>query len=67
MIKVIVHFGGVGASLGRQEVYSILTYLRGDSYWQFLCLDGTLKIIPDSSIEMIEVINENAPKVEEEE
>ena len=51
MIKVVVHF----REEKRQEIYSILTYLRGDQYWQFLCLDGTLKIIPDSSVDMIEI------------
>tara|TARA_R100001086_G_C11764891_1_gene239180 strand:- start:74 stop:274 length:201 start_codon:yes stop_codon:yes gene_type:complete len=65
MIKVIVHFGDHGAR--RSESYDILTYLRGDKYWQFLCLDGTLKIIPDSSVEMIEIINEQAPKMGEKE
>jgi len=59
MIQAIVSFCGDGA---RQEVYEILTYLRGDKYWQFLCLDGTLKIIPDSSIEMIEIVNPTQEK-----
>ena len=67
MIKAIVNFKGIDESLARQEIYDILTYLRGDNYWQFLCLDGTLKIIPDSSVEMIEIVNEKAPKVGEEE
>ena len=65
MIKVIVHFGDHAGS--RSESYDILTYLRGDKYWQFLCLDGTLKIIPDSSVEMIEIVNEKAPKTGEKE
>jgi len=63
MIEVRVSFCGDDR---RVEVYEILTYLRGDSYWQFLCLDGTLKIIPDRTIEMVEVINNTkAPQTEE--
>ena len=54
MIEAKVTFVG---DLARQEVYEILTYLRGEGYWQFLCLNGTLKIIPESSIEMVEIIN----------
>jgi hypothetical protein len=64
MIEAKVTFVG---DLARQEVYEILTYLRGEGYWQFLCLNGTLKIIPESSIEMVEIINAQAPKVEKEE
>ena len=63
MIEVRVSFCGEDR---RVEVYEILTYLRGDSYWQFLCLDGKLKIIPDRNIEMIEVINNTkAPQTED--
>jgi len=54
MIHAKVSFNGVEC---REETYEILTYLRGESYWQFLCLNGTLKIIPESSISMIEIIN----------
>jgi hypothetical protein len=57
MIEAIVTFSGNEA---RQEVYEILTYLRGEGYWQFLCLDGTLKIIPETSIEMVEIVNTKA-------
>ena len=64
MIEAKISFLGESA---RQEIYEILTYLRGEGYWQFLCLDGTLKIIPESSIEMVEIINTNAPKLQEEE
>ena len=61
MIEAIITFSGHEA---RQEVYEILTYLRGEGYWQFLCLDGTLKIIPESSIEMVEIINTKATSQE---
>ena len=61
MIEAIVTFCGHES---RQEVYEILTYLRGEGYWQFLCLNGTLKIIPETSIEMVEIINTKAPSQE---
>ena len=61
MIEAIITFSGHEA---RQEVYEILTYLRGEGYWQFLCLDGTLKIIPETSIEMVEIINAKATSQE---
>lgn len=54
MIHARVSFIGTEC---REETYEILTYLRGEGYWQFLCLNGTLKIIPESSISMIEIIN----------
>ena len=61
MIQALVHFAGSNA---RSENYEILTYLRGEGYWQFLCLDGTLKIIPEASIEMVEIINAKASQEE---
>ena len=66
MLHAIVHFNGENA---RQEIIEILTYLRGNGYWQLMCLDGTLKIVPESSIEMLEIVNIAVPpvqKVEEE-
>ena len=33
---------------------TILTYLRGDGYWQFLCADGSTTIIPDSVIHRLD-------------
>ena len=62
MIHAVVHFKG---EMPRSEDYQILTYLRGEGYWQFLCLDGTLKIIPEASIEMVEIVNEQASQEEE--
>ena len=65
MIEALVHFSGASA---RTETYQILTYLRGEGYWQFLCMDGVLKIIPERSVEMVEIINTKAqPQTSEEE
>tara|TARA_R110002012_G_scaffold293013_1_gene488425 strand:+ start:65 stop:265 length:201 start_codon:yes stop_codon:yes gene_type:complete len=66
MIEALVHFSGAQA---RTETYQILTYLRGEGYWQFLCMDGVLKIVPENSIDMVEIINMQAqqtPSKEEE-
>ena len=61
MLNAIVHFKGQDA---RQEVIEILTYLRGEGHWQLMCLDGTLKIVPESSIEMLEIVNMAVPPVQ---
>ena len=37
------------------ETFSILTYLRGDGYWQFLTPEGTTINIPDHAIQRIEI------------
>jgi hypothetical protein len=66
MLNAIVHFNGQDS---RQEVIEILTYLRGEGHWQLMCLDGTLKIVPETSIEMLEIVNTVAPppqKIEKE-
>jgi len=37
------------------ENFTILTYLRGDGYWQFLTPDGSTINIPDHAIRRIEI------------
>lgn len=50
MLEVIVTY-----SDGEVETYSILTYLKGERYWQLLTVDGTTVSIPDHSIKKIAV------------
>ena len=33
---------------------AIITYLRGDGFWQFLCADGSTTIIPDSVVHRLD-------------
>ena len=37
------------------ETYTILTYLKGERYWQILTVDGTTVSIPDHAVKKIEV------------
>ena len=37
------------------EVYSILTYLKADRYWQLLTVDGTTVNVSDHALKKIEV------------
>jgi hypothetical protein len=37
------------------ETFSILTYLRGDGYWQFLTPEGVTLNIPDHAVQRIEI------------
>ena len=50
MLEVIVNYTD-----GAVETYTILTYLKGERYWQLLTVDGTTVSIPDHSIKKIEV------------
>tara|TARA_A100001515_G_C4571868_1_gene209999 strand:+ start:262 stop:456 length:195 start_codon:yes stop_codon:yes gene_type:complete len=51
MLEVIISYAdGSGV-----ETMSILTYLRGEKYWQFLTTEGATVSIPDHSIKKIEV------------
>jgi len=50
MLEVIVVYTD-----GEVETYSILTYLKGERYWQLLSTDGTTTSIPDHAIKKIEV------------
>jgi hypothetical protein len=50
MLEVIVVYTD-----GEVETYSILTYLKGERYWQLLSTDGTTVSIPDHVIKKIEV------------
>tara|TARA_R110002153_G_scaffold159071_2_gene311221 strand:+ start:309 stop:494 length:186 start_codon:yes stop_codon:yes gene_type:complete len=38
------------------DTYSILTYLRGEGYWQFLTTDGTTICVPDSAVKKVEIM-----------
>jgi len=38
------------------DTFSILTYLRGEGYWQFLTTDGTTVSIPDRGLQKMEII-----------
>ena len=32
------------------DTYDLITYVRGEGYWQLLCVDGQTVLIPDSAI-----------------
>lgn len=52
MIEVVVTY------LDRKtpvETFSILTYLRGEGYWQFLTPQGVTINIPDHAVQRIEI------------
>jgi len=38
------------------ETLSILTYIRGEGYWQFLTHEGTTINIPDHAVMKIEIL-----------
>ena len=38
------------------DTYSILTYLRGDGYWQFLTTEGSTISIPDHAVKKVEIV-----------
>jgi len=50
MLEVIVSYTD-----GSVETYSILTYLKGERYWQLLTADGVTVSVPDHAIKKIEV------------
>jgi len=50
MLEVIVSYLD-----GNVETYSILTYLKGERFWQLLTVDGNTISIPDHAIKKIEV------------
>jgi acid phosphatase class B len=50
MLEVIVVYTD-----GDVETYSIITYLKGERYWQLLSTDGNTISIPDHAIKKIEV------------
>jgi len=56
MLEVIVVYMD-----GEVETYSIITYLKGERYWQLLCTDGVTVSIPDHAIKKIEVHQIGAP------
>jgi len=39
------------------ESFAILTYLRGDGYWQFLSASGSTVSIPDHAVLKIEILS----------
>ncbi len=38
------------------DTFSILTYLRGEGYWQFLTTDSTTICVPDGSVKKVEIM-----------
>jgi len=52
MLEVIVSYIDSKKSV---ETFSILTYLRGERYWQFLTTEGATVCIPDHAIRKLEV------------
>ncbi len=40
----------------KPDNFSILTYLRGEGYWQFLTSEGTTVCTPDAGVKKIEII-----------
>ena len=40
----------------KPDTFSILTYLRGEGYWQFLTSEGTTVSIPDAGVQKVEII-----------
>lgn len=52
MLEVIITY--VDKKLGT-ETLSILTYLRGDNYWQFLTVDGFTINVLDHAVQKVEV------------
>ena len=52
MIEAVVTFKDVDSPV---TSYPILTYVRGEGYWQLMCSDGRTVLLPDSSLQMIEV------------
>tara|TARA_A100001515_G_scaffold100129_1_gene80972 strand:+ start:793 stop:972 length:180 start_codon:yes stop_codon:yes gene_type:complete len=38
------------------DTFSILTYLRGDGYWQFLTTEGSTTCVPDHAVQKIEIL-----------
>ena len=59
MLEVIVNYLD-----GSVETYSVLTYLKGERYWQLLTSDGVTVSIPDHAVKKIEVHQVNRPDAE---
>ncbi len=59
MLEVIVVYTD-----GEVETYSVLTYLKGERYWQLLSTDGNTVSIPDHAIKKIEVHQVGVPTEE---
>jgi|TARA_R110001599_G_scaffold216738_1_gene414984 hypothetical protein len=38
------------------ETFAILTYLRGDGYWQFLTTEGSTVCVPDHAVQKVEIL-----------
>jgi len=53
MLEVIISYIDREAPI---ETFSILTYLRGDGFWQFLTTEGGTVSIPDHAIRKIEIL-----------
>jgi|TARA_R100000322_G_scaffold166810_1_gene133798 hypothetical protein len=37
-------------SNGEVDAFDLITYVRGEGYWQLLCAGGQTVLLPDSSI-----------------
>tara|TARA_R100000008_G_C3431011_1_gene89635 strand:- start:212 stop:394 length:183 start_codon:yes stop_codon:yes gene_type:complete len=53
MLEVIISYTDKKTPV---ENFSILTYLRGDGYWQFLTTEGSTISIPDHAVQRVEII-----------
>jgi len=52
MLEVIITYSDDEAL----DTFSILTYLRGDGYWQFLTTEGSTVSIPDHAVKKVEIV-----------
>tara|TARA_R100001086_G_C11676626_1_gene214450 strand:- start:203 stop:397 length:195 start_codon:yes stop_codon:yes gene_type:complete len=52
MLEVIITYVDRKAPV---DTFSILTYLRGEGYWQLLTVEGNTISIPDHAIQKMEV------------
>lgn len=48
------------------DTYDLITYVRGEGYWQLLCADGQTVLLPDSSIMKL-VLSGASQEVDDEE
>jgi len=53
MLEVIISYTDKETPV---ETFSILTYLRGDGYWQFLTIEGTTLSVPDHAVQRVEIV-----------
>ena len=56
MLNVIISYTDKDTPV---DSFGILTYLRGDGYWQFLTTDGSTISIPDHAVQKVEILPSN--------